>query len=157
MKQKLLHKESSSRKLSLLINIDGLLLFKSSSQQFWPILCNTNDWGHWCYLFVLRNQKTRTCGGIFVIDERKEILSTRFTLNDINYKVTLKAVTCDDPARSFLKCVVGHNHTIVVSVVQLKGIGHKVELHTMTMCVKQKQKKRLASCTTMITRKKEVF
>ena len=33
LKQRLLHKESSSRKLSLLINIDGLPLFKSSSQQ----------------------------------------------------------------------------------------------------------------------------
>ena len=33
LKQRLLHKESSSRKFSLLINIDGLPLFKFSSQQ----------------------------------------------------------------------------------------------------------------------------
>ena len=69
----------------------------------------------------MRNQKTRTCGGIFVIDERKEILSTKFTLNDINYKVTLKAVTCDDPARSFLKCVVGHTSYHCCERCTIKG------------------------------------
>ena len=41
------------------------------------------------------------------IDELKELLSTGFRLNGINYEVTLKANTCDAPARSFLKCVVG--------------------------------------------------
>ena len=110
LKQRLLHKESSSRKLSLSIVIDGLPLFKSPSQQLWTILCNTNDRGIDVSCLYCGTKKPEPVEEFLseFIDELKELLSTGFTLNGINYKVTLKAITCDAPAISFLKCVVGH-------------------------------------------------
>ena len=110
LKQKLLHKESKSIKLSLVISIDGLPLFKSSSQQLWPILCNTNDWGIDVICLYCGTKKSEPVEDFLTefIDELKELLSTGFKLNGKDYKVTLKAITCDAPARSFLKCVVGH-------------------------------------------------
>ena len=92
------------------------------------------------------------------LDELKELPSTGFTLNWINYKVTLNAITSDAPARSFLKCNAGHASYHGCESCTIKGGWMQVKLHKMTkICMKQEQMKHLANCTTMITRKRKSF
>lgn len=100
--------------LTLQVNIDGLPLFKSSTMQLWPILGMVDQIpkrepfiiglfsGHSKPLSAQEFLKP-------FIDDLMQVESNGFLYNGQNYHMTVSAVICDTPARSFVKCVKGHN------------------------------------------------
>lgn len=92
---------------------DGLPLFKTSTKCFWPILTKINEKGD-ATPFVIGvfcgNGKPSTLG-----EYLKDSISNLscFLENGLDFKgkyipVQLRGFTCDAPAHSFLKCIVGH-------------------------------------------------
>ena len=100
--------------LELLINIDGLSLFKSSAKQFWPILCQVT-----CGDFVSSPLIAGIfCGSskpvsaqIFLADFIAEVnwlKQNNVTVKENTFLVKIKGFVCDAPARTFIKCIKGH-------------------------------------------------
>ena len=98
-------------KISLLINIDGLPLFKSSSLDLWPILCKIINAGIYVACLFCGKKKPDPVDSYLddFINEVKELQRTGFQYNNHLYEVHLSAFTCDAPARAYLKCIKGHN------------------------------------------------
>lgn len=99
--------------LSLQLNIDGLPLFKSSSESFWPILAIIRQEdkpepfviGLWVGLSKPDDSNTFLQG---FINEMSEIEVNGVTFDDKIYKIKIENFVCDTPARSFVKKTKGH-------------------------------------------------
>ena len=100
--------------ISIQVNIDGLPLFKSSNDCFWPILG----------LIIQENQPEPFIIGLWsgkskpkdanlylekFVNEIKQISENGITYNDSVYSVTIENFICDTPARAFIKVTKGHN------------------------------------------------
>lgn len=94
--------------VSLNINIDGLPLFKSAKDEFWPILFN---------IFELPNLKPMVIGiyhgkgkpddmptflELFV-NELKQLIRDGLILNGHKISIGIRSFICDSPARAFIK------------------------------------------------------
>lgn len=100
--------------LELWFNVDGLPLYKSSSQQFWPILCSVIKEGSLSKPFVV----AIFCGGSKpfradaylrdLVDELKELGDKGIQFKGRHYGILVKGFICDAPARAFIKCIKGH-------------------------------------------------
>jgi hypothetical protein len=94
------------------LHVDGLPLFKSSSVNFWPILCGIS------YTRCEPSIVAVFCGegkpdintylSKFCI-EYTDLVRNGFFYNCEHYSVRLRAFICDAPARAFLKQCKGHN------------------------------------------------
>jgi len=106
-----LHKEN---KLYLQFNIDGLPLFKSSSQQFWPILGKIHFYPDIYKVFPVAiyvgAEKANDVNEYFssLIDELIVLLQKGIEISGRIFEVHIKCFVCDRPARSFVKCIKGH-------------------------------------------------
>lgn len=108
--------ENNLDSLELLFNIDGLPLWKSSTIQFWPILCAavenhaiTNPFivGIFCGVGKPKSVQTYLAR---LVEELKLLTARGLSVyNDIVINVTVKGFICDAPARAFVKCIMGHN------------------------------------------------
>lgn len=101
-----------SGELSLQFNFDGLPLFKSSSMEFWPILCLVKEFDASPFVVGLYcGSKKPSNVADYVHDfvvELQQLFDHGF-VNDGNlYKVKLDCFVCDAPARSFIKNVKSH-------------------------------------------------
>ena len=100
--------------LYLKFNIDGPPLFKSSKNQFWPILLQVNN----CIVTDL------IVVGMFCgtskpfpnedflanfVSELVKLLDVGLVFNEKRIDVKLLSIICDAPARAYLKCIKGHN------------------------------------------------
>lgn len=100
--------------LTLQINIDGLPLFKSSNDQFWPILGLLGE----------DREREPFVIGLFVgstkpkssneylkqfVEEMKIIANEGILFDGKKMHLTISNVVCDTPARAFVKNVKGHN------------------------------------------------
>ena len=99
--------------LSLQLNIDGLPLFKSSRTSLWPILFTVEEWQREVFMAALFGGTEKPSSlyeflGDFV-DEMKMLEASGIQSSNETFKVTLKSVVCDAPARAFLKAVKGHS------------------------------------------------
>ncbi|XP_073727161.1 uncharacterized protein [Misgurnus anguillicaudatus] len=98
--------------LELQVNIDGLPLYKSSTKQFWPILCTVQNLeqvepvtvGLFCG--ASKPNSLEEYLGDFICEIQE--LSNGFEFEGINLTVQLTSMVCDAPARAFLKSVKGH-------------------------------------------------
>lgn len=103
-----------NQSIELLINIDGLPLFKSSSKQFWPILVkifNEPDvYKPFPAAIYCGNHKPPNAKHFFdkFIQEISRMQTEGLNVNGMMYKVSVKAFVCDRPARSFIKCIKNH-------------------------------------------------
>ena len=103
-----------SNVIYLQINIDGLPLFKSTKEQFWPILARINQLnvntpfivGMYC-----GNNKPESIEDyLFHFIEEMTLLQTSgITFDKILYEVKISCFICGTPARSFIKRTKGHN------------------------------------------------
>lgn len=103
--------------ISLKINVDGIPLFKSSSIEFWPILahsdCFKNPYPFAVAIFCGTGKPSPIEDFLKrFIEEYLSVFSNGIIHLDKKYKVEIKFFSCDAPARSYLKCVVGHTSKI---------------------------------------------
>jgi len=100
--------------IELLVNIDGLPLFKSSSKQLWPILCQIfHDlpvYKPFPVAFYCGNQKSSNVEKYLkkFIEEINILQERGVTINGRLFEFSIKAFICNRPARAFLKCIIGH-------------------------------------------------
>ena len=99
-----------SKEISLVVNVDGLPLFKSSNSQVWPILGKVN--GSDPFIIALFYGQKKPDNLVDYLDDFNAEVS-HLTENGLelgNDKKSFKLLyfTCDAPARQFLKCIKGH-------------------------------------------------
>lgn len=117
--------------IELLINVDGVPLFKSSKKQLWPILCQVfsipNRYKPFPVAIYCGNTKPSDLEHYFnkFIDEINELQATGLTVNNHLYNVSIKAFVCDRPARSLLKCMKNHGGYYACERCTIKGVRHK--------------------------------
>lgn len=97
--------------LELLVNIDGVPLCKSTNSQFWPILGSVKDTSYVFPIALFYGNTKPTSVREFLSDFINEV--ENLTHDGVNFEnqhftFVLKAIICDAPARSFLKCTIGH-------------------------------------------------
>ncbi|XP_044729614.1 uncharacterized protein LOC123292965 [Chrysoperla carnea] len=120
-----------SNVIELLINVDGLPLFKSSSKQFWPILCkvfNDPDVYHpFPVAIYCGNEKPADPNKYLekFIDEVNHLQANGTHVDDQFFHVKIKAFVADRPARAFLKCIIGHTGFYSCERCEIKGIRVK--------------------------------
>lgn len=90
------------------ISIDGLPLFESSNDQFWPILYNVNNMPHIAPMIIGLFYGKSKPGRIeeFLtpfVDEIEPILQNGLIINGNILSVKIRSFICDSPARAFLK------------------------------------------------------
>ena len=101
--------------ISLNINVDGLPIYKSSKQEFWPIISNIHE---------LPNVKPMVIGiysgygkpgdvNNFLrrfVEEIKQVLENGITIkkptHECKVKVCIRCFICDSPARAFIKGII---------------------------------------------------
>lgn len=111
----------------LQINIDGLPLFKSSTKQFWPILCkphfDPDIYKPFSIAIYCGDVKPRSAAEYlhdFVV-EISQLLTDGIMINEHRFVVKIHSFICDTPARSFLKGVKGHGGFWACERCEIKG------------------------------------
>ena len=100
--------------LLIQMNIDGLPVFKSTNDQFWPILGRIEespcDKPFVIGLFYGKSKPTNVNQYLEqVVEEISTLQTIGFHHNGKQYFVNVSTVVCDAPARSFVKRVKGHS------------------------------------------------
>lgn len=96
------------------LNIDGLPLSKSSKSQLWPILGKIHHkqcdqpFVVGAYHGTTKPPSVSEYLAAF-IDEYENLHSHGFDFNNDHYIVSIRAIICDAPARSYISCTKGHN------------------------------------------------
>ena len=102
--------QMDSNTIDLVVNVDGVPLYKSSSTQIWPAICKFSNYPP--FIFSL------FCG-TKIPDDSEEFLreflhefdvlrETGFQNGNNIFLINLHAFVCDAPARQFIKCVKSH-------------------------------------------------
>lgn len=100
--------------ISININIDGLPIYKSTTKNFWPILCNIYEYPDiqpfvaGLYYGTGKPKDINEFLNPFV-DEVLPLLESGITINGHKLTITIRCFICDTPARSFIKGVVNFN------------------------------------------------
>lgn len=102
------------RDLVLSFNIDGLPLSKSSNLQLWPVQClivNFSDQVPFLVGAFAGPSKPASANDFLLpfVMELKNLLENGLIVNGCSVCVSLKAIICDAPARSFILCTKGHS------------------------------------------------
>lgn len=97
--------------IDLIINVDGLPLFKSSMSQFWPILGSFSGLDVFTIALFYGNAKPSSIDDYLhdFLEEVSQLKDAGLTHQGKTYQVNVNCFSCDVPARSFLKCTTGHN------------------------------------------------
>lgn len=100
--------------LSLQFNIDGLSIFHSSLQEFWPILCKIfffpDIYKPFPVAIYMGNKKPHNLEVLFndFIKEINILLSCGIDIEGKKFSISIKCFICDKPARSLIKRIKGH-------------------------------------------------
>ncbi|KAJ8669361.1 hypothetical protein QAD02_016424 [Eretmocerus hayati] len=95
------------------INIDGLPIFKSSGENFWPILGYARKYKHKSPFVIAIFSGTGKPDPVDsylekFIDEVDHLEEEGMELNGKKFKVKIRCFCCDAPARAWLKNIKGH-------------------------------------------------
>ena len=116
--------------INLLINIDGLPLFKSSLRQLWPILARFNDSPVFIVALYCGYSKPPSLDDYMkeFLSEIRKLIENGLQHEGENYCVAVKAITCDAPARAYLKRTVNHTGYYSCERCMVKGayVKHRV-------------------------------
>ncbi|XP_047143313.1 uncharacterized protein LOC124817377 isoform X1 [Hydra vulgaris] len=103
------HHIFNETQIKLISNVDGLPVFKSSSYQIWPILC---QFGHFKpFVVALYGGVKKPIASEFLNDFAKELqtFDSPVAICGKEYSISVFAISCDSPARSLLKGTVEHS------------------------------------------------
>ncbi len=98
--------------VKLQFNIDGLPLYKSSSMQFWPILCSILGFRNVFPVGIYLGNEKPSDVNLYLsqfVEELAEILQTGVVIGDQILKVKVHSFICDAPARAYICCIKGHS------------------------------------------------
>ena len=114
----------SENKLKLLVNIDGVPLSKSSNSQLWPILGAVFKSKFIFPIAIYHGTSKPSSAEVFLADFVHEVVD--LMRNGIEFQRTvivfeLKAIICDAPARSFVKCIIGHTGYSACERCEVRG------------------------------------
>ena len=128
---------SPDHSIDLIVNVDGLPLFKSSNVQLWPILCYFDNFTPFVVALYCGEQKPNSVEDYLCdfLQEYGHLKETGITYDSQTYSVTIKAFVCDAPARAFLKCITGHTGYYSCERCQIRGSWNgRVILDCATTC-----------------------
>lgn len=96
--------------INLLVNVDGVPVFKSSGTQFWPILCYFESFNPFLVALFYGNSKPDSVTDFLqdFLSEYEQLRQNGIVIGQKTLIVKIKAFICDAPARAFLKCIKGH-------------------------------------------------
>ena len=108
--QKLQEVECFDNTLELIINIDGLPLYRSSSTQLWPILCYFGSFEIFIIAIFCGNSKPMPLEDFlhYFLEEWDKLKESGINVLGTIYHLRIKAFICDAPARAYLKDVILH-------------------------------------------------
>lgn len=97
-----------SREIEININLDGLPVYKSSKDEFWPILFNIHGMTHIkpMVIGIYCGKSKPTDLNAFLnpfVDEMIDILNNGITVDNHKITVKIRCFICDSPARAFVK------------------------------------------------------
>lgn len=99
--------------LKLMINVDGLPIYKSTVSGLWPVLMSLAGFSNSIFLAgIYYGENKPALAEDFladVITELSQLCSNGFSFMSKQYSVEVYSICCDTPARSFIKCVKGHS------------------------------------------------
>lgn len=113
--------------IHLSVNIDGVPLFKSTNESFWPILClvKTIKLLKTCVFCVALFKGTgKPNANHFLKDfvhETTELGNNGISLCSERLEFKITSLICDLPAKSFVLCIKGHNGYFSCSKCTLEG------------------------------------
>lgn len=100
--------------IELLINIDGVPLFRSSSKQLWPILCKVyfqpDVYEPFPIAIYCGNHKPCNIHKYFelFVEEMINLYREGILIKERRFHVRIKAFICDRSAHSVIKCIKNH-------------------------------------------------
>jgi hypothetical protein len=111
--------------LKLIVNIDGLPVFKSTNSQFWPVLgyiseTETPPFVIGVYYGTSKPKSSKEYLSDFV-DELVTLQNSGFSVLNTHFSVKLFATVCDAPAKSFVLGVKGHTGYYGCVKCEVKG------------------------------------
>lgn len=121
--------------LELIINIDGVSPFKSSTVTMWPTLCKVytkeDVYKPFSASVYAGHGKPKSAADYLdkFVEEINSLQATGVNVNEKHFEVRIKFFSCDCPARSFLKCVLGH--TAFKGCERCKVLGEKKDFVTV--------------------------
>ncbi|ODM90974.1 hypothetical protein Ocin01_15709 [Orchesella cincta] len=120
--------------IGLQLNVDGVPISKSSSQQFWPILAhvvNKPSSPPFVLGIYYGTDKPESSNKFLeiAVQELLEISETGIVINNQKVNVYVHSIVCDAPARAFLLNVKGHTGYFACTKCQIEGEHYK---HRMT-------------------------
>lgn len=99
--------------IHIVVGVDGLPIFKSNPEQFWPILAYIRPENHNVFLVGLYCGKIKPAdSNSFIksfIDEVQLLKDTGICINNKVYNLNIDSFCCDAPAKSFLLKTKGHS------------------------------------------------
>ncbi|CAN8028629.1 unnamed protein product [Ixodes persulcatus] len=112
--------------LEFIVNVDGLPLTKSTTDQFWPILCCVRNCGKLdpFPVGVFYGQCKALDANIFLepfVAELKEALEQGVLIEGKVVNVELSAIVCDAPAKSYILSIKGHTGYFSCTKCTVKG------------------------------------
>ena len=124
----------------MIINIDGLPLYKSLSTTVWPILGMFGDMDPFIIALYCGKGKPTDLNAYLrdFCDEAEILMLNGVYCNGVLYSVLVWLFFCDAPARAFLKCIKGHQgyhaceRCVVVGEYQGRVVFHDVDAYVIT-------------------------
>ena len=100
--------------IHLHFNVDGIPHHNSTTKNFWVIsemVIKISNTAVFPIKIFFEEKKPKSCRAFLsrFISELGNLLSEGITFDGRNFKVNVRAILCDAPARSFVKGIVGHN------------------------------------------------
>jgi len=120
-----IYKEKRTR---ILVNIDGVPLFQSSRQQFWPILMqvfHVNYYSDPAVVAIYCGDSKPASVEEFLsnfIQEAIVLTTNGIIIGSSKYEFEIAAFACDTPARSYIKCCKSHNGFYGCECCETRGL-----------------------------------
>lgn len=114
--------------IRLLFNIDGLPLYNSSNQQFWPILGLVLHEQYESKPFIIAvysgDSKPQNVNDFLTdfIQEIKTLVHNGLIIDQKMFRIEIVGFSCDTPARSFIKQCKGHGGYYACERCETRGI-----------------------------------
>jgi len=130
--RKCLEMAESCDLFELTVNVDGIPIYKSSSLQFWPILCKINSMQPVIIALYMGSSKPTSADEFLAdfVDEMEQLQCGGFVgSNGEVTPVILRAFVCDAPARAFVKNI--KSHTSLNACERCIAVGKSVHNRTV--------------------------